>query len=394
MTVPPQGPYGSQPPSDGGPQWGGPPPQGPGAQPPYGGAGQPQYGQQPGGGPWPQQGWTGAPPSPNSGGKGKWILIGLALVAIIAVSIVGTVLVLRPDSGGGNGSSNTAAGASEFASANDTGPANIITEDPTCEAWTKISRDVSAAVPEWNKQDYKVPATEWTPAQRAVFEQKSAALKAANEKVANLGKQTPHRVMRELYGQYIAYAQAVISAIPNYSATDNFIVATSNKFSSTLNEVCKAIHYHAAQETAPLIPEPSPPSDGTAAKISDGREPERFVAGDTGKCGDWIAMAEQFDKDSEAWRSLDLKVSAAEWTPEQKSVVDAATPVLTAYAEDMERLGRESGDQAWEDFAVLAAQSMRAYVQSIPTYTSNIGYMVSQSTYLANAIYWACKAES
>lgn len=357
----------------------GPPPQGSGAQPPYGGPGQPQYGQQPGGGPRPQQGWTGAPPPPNNGGKGKWILIGLALVAIIAVSIVGTVLVLRPDSGGGNGSSNTANGASEFASANDTGPANIITEDPTCEAWRKVSAGLDAAAPEWNKQDYSVPATDWTPAQRAVFENESAALTNAIPNLENLAKQTPHRAMRQIYVQAHAYAQRAVSAIANYSASDKPIVAASNQFIGVLNKVCDAIYFRAAQQTAPLISAPPAPSNSSASGSDGALVMDGFLTTDDSSCGVWTSMVERFDKDNrtEAWGDLDPQIRATEWTPENKAVIDAVVPVLTEYADDMERSGRESGNAAWEDLSVIAAQYMRAYVQAIPTFTPNVGYAIN-----------------
>lgn len=387
MTLPPpQGPYGSQPSGGGGPQWGGPPPQGPGPQP--------QYGQP--GAPWVQQPQWGTPP-PNKGGKGKWILVGLALVAIIAVSIVGTVLVLRPDSGGGSGQqSNTANGESEFASANDTGPANIVTEDPTCEAWGKISHGLDEAVPEWNKQDYSVPGAEWSPEQRAVFEKKSAALTGAIADVANLAKQTPHRVMRELYGQYIAYSQAVIDAIPTYSSTDNEIVAASNRLFSALNRVCDAVYFRAAQQTAPLVAPPPPPSD-VQAPSGDGKStPERFLTSSDSNCSDWAAMIDRFEQSAEAkaWGALDPKIRTPEWTPEYKSVMDAVVPVLTGYADDTERLGRQSGNPVWEDFAVFAAQYMRAYVQAIPTYTPNSAYLSVVATTVVNAVNWACKAAS
>lgn len=383
MTVPPQGPYGSQPSGGGGPQWGVPPPQGPGGQPPYG----------PPGGQWPQQPW-GAQPPPNKGGKGKWILVGLALVAVIAVSVVGTVLVLRPDSGGGNGQqSNTANGGSEFASANDTGPANIITEDPTCEAWVKIAHNMDAAAPDWNKQDYSIPASEWTSEQKSVFEKKSAALADAITKSSSLAKQTPHRVMRELYGQYIAYGQAVIDSIPNYTSSDDNIVGASNQFFSALNRICDAIHYRAAQQTAPLIPVPSSPSDAQAFNGDLSLLSERFLDGGNSVCADWIAAAERFDNDTADWRGIDSKISATEWTPEQKAVMDAVVPVMTAYADDMERLGRKSGNPVWEDFAVTTSQYLRAYIETIPTYSVSSGYLASVSTRLANAIYWACKAE-
>ncbi|OMB99259.1 hypothetical protein A5733_00885 [Mycobacterium sp. NS-7484] len=399
MTLPPQGPYGSQPSEGGGPQWGGPP-QGPGAQQPYGGGpaghpqGGPQYGQP--GAPWPQQPWVGGPPQPsnNGGGKGKWILIGLALVAVIAVSVVGTVLVLRPDSGGGNGQSNTANGASEFASANDTGPVNIVTEDPTCEAWTKISHEMDAAVPGWNKQDYSVPAAEWSQEQREVFNKQAEVLASVIPKVANLAKKTPHRVMRELYGQFNAYAQAVIDSIPTYSTADNELVAASNKFTGALIRVCDAIYFHAAQQTAPLVDVPAPPSEVNRPEGDGKQVPVRFLSDNSHQCGDWIPMVARFNDNTTAWRGTDSKLSVAEWTSEQRAIMDAVGPVMTIYADDMERLGRGSSNPIWEDFAVFAAQYMRAYVQAIPTYNSNVSYMVSQATSVANAINWACKAAS
>ncbi|MDH6195716.1 hypothetical protein M2272_002356 [Mycobacterium frederiksbergense] len=320
--------------------------------------------------------------------------MGLALVAIIAVSIVGTVLVLRPDPGGGNGQqSNTANGASEFASANDTGPANIITEESTCDAWGAISRDMSAAVPEWDNQDYSIPAVEWTPEQRAVFDKKSAALTSAVKKAGDLAKRTPHRVMRELYNQYIAYSQALIDSIPSYAASDDNIVGASNKIFSTLNVVCSAIDYRVAQKSAPLISDPSPPSDVQAVNQGSS-EPKRFLDGSNSACGEWISMVERFDKDTEAWRALDAKIPATEWTPEHKAIVDAVKPVMVANSDDMEKLGRESGNPVWEDLAVFAAQYRRAFVENIPSYTVTDNFLSAVAAYLSVAIKWACKAES
>jgi len=72
-----------------------PPPNQWGSQPPTGG--------QPGGAPhWgPPQPW-GPPPGPpqRRGGKGKWIFGGIALLAVIAVTVVITVLVVGKNSGG------------------------------------------------------------------------------------------------------------------------------------------------------------------------------------------------------------------------------------------------------------------------------------------------------
>src|SRR6476646_1426427 len=147
MSVPPPpNQWGSQPlPGDqpaGGPQWG-PPPSGP-----------------PGG--TPQQPWGPPPgPAPSRGGKGKWIFGGIALLAVIAVTVVITVLVVGKNSGGGESPTPMTGNSSDFASANDKGPVGIITEDPTCAGWNRIADGLSAKerTAGWADRDKSIPAT-------------------------------------------------------------------------------------------------------------------------------------------------------------------------------------------------------------------------------------------
>src|SRR5258705_4629456 len=149
-------------------QWGSKTPTG--SQP----AGAQQWGPPPGGqsGGAPQWGPPPGPP-PSGGGKGKWIFGGIAVLAIIAVTVVITVLVVGKDSSGGNSPTptSTAGPASDIASANDKGPATIITEDPTCPS-TRPILDMLAGQERngWDKRDASVPASAWTPAVRAQFE--------------------------------------------------------------------------------------------------------------------------------------------------------------------------------------------------------------------------------
>src|SRR6476469_1627926 len=95
-----------------------PPPNQWGSQPPTGGqpAGAPQWGPPTGGQPGgvPQQPWG---PPPRRGGKGKWIFGGIAL---IAVTVVITVLVVGNNSGGESPTRGTGNG-SDIASANGKG---------------------------------------------------------------------------------------------------------------------------------------------------------------------------------------------------------------------------------------------------------------------------------
>ncbi|MGV0743574.1 hypothetical protein [Mycolicibacterium sp. XJ870] len=403
MTLPPPpDSYGSQPPNGGGtPPWGGQPPQGPGGQPQYPGApqgqpyGQPYQGQPGGPQQWgPQQPWAGGPPSPppNKGGKGKWILVGLALVAVIAVSVVATVLVLRADSGGNGNGPTTANGDSEFASAGDTGPANIITEDPTCEAWGRIARDYVAEAEsvKWDDRDPQIPATQWTPEQRAMYETVGKALTQAVSLATNLVNQTPHRVMRQLYAQFVAYSRMFIETIPSYDANSDAFSSVSLSAMSALSNICGGIDYKSIQSLAPLISEPDAPSQLSAANGDN----QQFLTAENPVCMDWISAADTYRQDTQSWEAIPAKLSATEWTPEQRSVYDATARVMTDYANRMEQLGRQSGNAILEDVAVLAAQYMRAYVIAIPKYTSADNYVSQAAIYLANTVYWACKAVS
>jgi len=96
---------------------------------------------------------------------------GLAIVVVIALAVVITVLVMRP-SGGGGATPTPTNGNSDFASANDTGPVNIIAEDPTCAAWGKVASefaDVQKSVA-WADRDLSMPAGDWTSAQRNMYD--------------------------------------------------------------------------------------------------------------------------------------------------------------------------------------------------------------------------------
>src|SRR5437764_3438280 len=120
----------------------------------------------------PQQRW-GPPPVPpqGGGGKGKWIFGGIALLAVIAVTVVITVLVVGKNSGRSPDPTPTSTPPSDIASANDKGPATIITEDPTCAATTPILQTLSdVGANGWNKRDVSVPSSAWSPDVRSQYE--------------------------------------------------------------------------------------------------------------------------------------------------------------------------------------------------------------------------------
>ncbi|MGA5463660.1 hypothetical protein [Mycobacterium sp. NPDC050041] len=395
MTLPPPpDPYGSQPPQGGGqpgggvpPQWGsqqgGVPPQG------FGGYGPPPQGQ------WgPQQQWPSGPGGqPPKSGKGKWILGGIAVVLAIALAVVITVLVVRPaDGGGGNGDPTQQNGDSEFASADDTGPVNIITEDPTCGAWVKIAQTVAdgAKAVNWADRDQSIPATSWTAEQKSMYDSMGPVMTRAADQTLELSTRTPHRVMRELYQQYIAYSGLFVEKIPSYIAQDGNVAVVADTIANALSNICSAIDFGSAPAVAPLVPDPKVPS-GTVGPSLDENPPVMLATRSTA-CEKWEAAGERFNTDTENWRQIDPSIPAANWSPEQRAANEAVGPIMSTNADELDSLARQFANPAAEDIAVLAAQYRRGFVAALPTYTSADNFLSQTAARLVRTINWACKA--
>ena len=127
----------------------------------------------------PQQPWGPPPgPPPRRGGKGKWILAGIAVLSVIAVTVVITVLVVGQDSGNSPSPTPTPTGGptSDIASVNDKGPVTVITEDPTCASTTPILQTLA-----------DLQANGWTSAIRRHRPRRGRHLCAPNSKRSGTG---------------------------------------------------------------------------------------------------------------------------------------------------------------------------------------------------------------
>jgi hypothetical protein len=316
---------------------------------------------------------------------------GVAVVVVVALAVVITVLVIRPSGGGGSTPTPTN-GHSDFASANDTGPVNIIVEDPTCEAWAKISREYADKTNpvNWGTRDGTVPASALTPEQRTMYTAVGDAMTEAADQTQNLVKLTPHRAMREIYEQFIAYARVFVQRIPSYVGADDNLAVTTDAAGNALVNVCAAIDFRAAQATAPLVPVPAGPSSASSPEVPS--MPTRLMSTPNQICTDFDAVVTKFTEDTAAWRAIDPNISSTDWTPEQRSIYIGVGSLMTSNADEMERLGRKSGNPTLEDITVLAAQYRRAFVTAIPSYLPADNYLAIAATNLVRLVNWGCKA--
>lgn len=322
--------------------------------------------------------------------------------AVGAVAVLATVVALVLLFGGGgsgvpkgaqpdNGANQEAAAG--VASAKDIGPVTVITEDPSCTAWTSINNDLAnSGAGLWNDRDRSVPAAAWTPKLRAQFIAAAQSMRGAAAQTVGLVKLTPHRVMRELYQQFIAYARAYAERVPKYTPADNNLAGAANSASSALGAICAAISDGPAAPRGPLVPPSAPPSD--IAPVGNPVNPQPFLTNTNPTCDDWKSALDQFGRDTAEWQRLDPNVPAIYWNREQKAVNYAVAPVMNTYASKLEQLGRQSDNAIWQDIANLSAQYRRAFVVSLPTYTPSDNHLANAANYASTTILGACAAVS
>lgn len=381
MSVPPNGGWPQAPRPDSGqpgPGYSGPHP----PQQPYPGAP----------GPWPPQPGYPPPGPPRKGNGVKWALGGVVLLLVIGLAVT-TTLLLRGDGGGGNTPATTGSSSapSDIASAGDKGPVSIITVEPTCTGFYAINTVLSDAERKgWGDDRNSLgPASQWTPQQRAHVEVASDAMRRAADQFVPLAKQTPHRVVRELYGQLIAYLRAYVVAVPTYNPDDNYLADAAINAGNALIGLCSAITYGAA----PLITGVAPVSEPTApTPTGDPANPERFITTSDTTCQAWVDRQTKFGSDSAAWAQYDSATPASQWSPEQRAANEAVFPILSAYADAMEKAGRASGNPILEDFAVTAAVYLRGFVAVGTDYVPSDGWISETAFRLGTLVNSACQA--
>ena len=313
------------------------------------------------------------------------MLGGVALLAIIGITVAVTISVTSDDEPTEPGETFG------LASADDKGPANIITEDPTCAAWGPINKRLADAERNgWESIDRSIPGSEWSADQRAKHIAVGEAMLVAARQTERLIRTTPHRAMRQLYEQFVAYARAYDDAIASYEPLDNYLATVVADISSAIANVCATIAYGSAQAWASLVPEVAPPSE--LSPLQDPRNPSRFLSSPDITCPKWEPLLMRFRTDTKSWATIDAAKPVTQWTPQQRSTGDTLASVIETFAGDVEELGRKSSNAVLQDFALLASQYRHAFAQALPNYTPADSFLSAVAVDLTNTIFDACKA--
>jgi hypothetical protein len=216
-------------------------------------------------------------------------------------------------------------------------------------------------------------------------------MRVAADETVELAKLTPHRVMRELYEQSIAYWRAYADAIPRYQPADNYLALTAGSAAGAIASICDTLDFGAAAGRSPLLLPGSPPAH--LPPIGDPARPARFITAPSPFCEEWTAMVGRFEDEIRTWRDrTDPNIPAVGWSPAQRTLFNDVIPAMQRNADRSQLLGLVSGNVVAADFAALSAQYRRAFIDAIPTYGPSDAYLNTVASRLLSVTDHACRA--
>ena len=242
----------------------------------------------------------------------------------------------------------------------------------------------------WDARDPSIPAPAWTPAVRAQYEAVGQAMRSAADQMVPLVELTPHRVMRELYEQFIAYARAYVERIPTYTAADDHLVGVSNSVMDSISRICAAINYGSASARGPLVPSASSPEH--IAALGNPADPQRFLTEPNSACADWDAALSQFGTDTVDWLAIPLRYpreSVDTRTTGGQRRSGAGHAYVRGQTSSTWRAKREPNISRLRRFV---GSIPRAYGQALPTYTASDNYLAGAALRLSGIVLAACQA--
>lgn len=210
-----------------------------------------------------------------------------------------------------------------------------VVSDPTCGSMEEIDRELDVAT-----RDLPIAtmysSAEWSPEQRDVMNRAAAATRTAADRLVPYIEQTPNRLVRQLYEQYIAYNRAFATSVPKYVPALGRYYYAAGMVAFAVSAICRVVQdgkpdVYAAQ-IAPVDvgqPPPAPPADPANAPL--------MLTAPLPNCSEWRP-------------ALPTSLSG-DLTSDRAKGND--------YAEVILGLGRQSGNALVYDFAGFAAYYLR-----------------------------------
>lgn len=297
----------------------------------------------------------------------KWAGTAAAVGIAVAVGVGGTLLII--DTGKDETSNSPAPNPFGIASANDTGPAGVITEDASCEQLQPIYKALYDGEQNgWSKRNLGIPKSAWDARDEKMFTDVGNTFRKTADATVALAKLTQHRTIRELYGQFAAYARAYADHIPTFTPNDENLAEAAVISMNMINSICQAITNGAAENRGRMINAAAPPTN--IAPVTDPDKPALLMTSPDPQCEPMLQAGKEIDADPAIinWQKEPYDIPYDNLPESWKADNRAVMPIWTRFADQMESMGRSFANPVAHDIAVLQAQYGRAYIQGNPTY--------------------------
>ncbi|SKG96488.1 Uncharacterised protein [Mycobacteroides abscessus subsp. massiliense] len=288
------------------------------------------------------------------------------------------------------GKSETSQQSNEIASSHDTGPITLIVNDPTCGPIREISDSIRPALESLDKFDPQVSANKWTAERRSKYQEALLQLNIAAEKYLQVARQTPSRVMRELYLQSVAYYQIFARKIESYvPETHNFALA-AKYYVETIEYICSAEFATEERKDDHRSVDPGP----GAPPLTEPGVPQVLMREPDPVCPAWIDSMERSEREIQAWRrGFDPSLPAGIWSESQRNLMTAVKPVFQREIEKMNASLKTVSNPTLRDLTALSSLYLSAFVSWSDTYVPQDMWLYNTAVSLRNAIATSCQCQ-
>ncbi|MCB0949551.1 MAG: hypothetical protein KDB44_09790 [Mycobacterium sp.] len=311
----------------------------------------------------------------SSANRRRWMGLGLSLVVVIAV-VIGLV-VWKANHGPGAGTATPA----------DDGVDRTVgllrEKDPVCDEWIVVSNKLASNEEKWAASNRGVPATAWSPEQRAIFSQVSEAMVMAADQYEAMLPKARDVVIQELIAQTIVYLRSYVERVPNYVESDGLIAGVAGNFGTAVTYMCSVV---------PLLPATNNGELRTRSLVPEPAALRPFLADGDPACTKFVELIDRQRSQLRGWAATDSTIPAAKWTPSQRALNNAAREVIMRDAAGVRAIAESAKSSIMADLLVTRAEYMQLFADRIPAYTQDDALLWTTVTSLGGGLTAACKA--
>lgn len=318
----------------------------------------------PPGSPYPSQQRWAAPPPPRRRRGWPWVLLVVAVIAVLAASI-GIVVVGRGDSSPVERTPTASpVSADSRAAGPEDEPAGLIEKvDPVCADY-QITYEILAQ----RQQSYAaisqdIPASQWTEEQRTVMDATVRAIQSAVSRYTEMLPKAENRVVQQLLAQTIVYLTKTADSLRDYHAgADRLYPQIATGLGGALDYICRSV----------LVVMSWPAAEHPAAPATVAADPAVLVAfmpEPDSVCGDFMVWWQEQDAELSPWYPRDQSIPGVQWTPEQRDLSDAARTVLQQNVGELNDFSSRTSNPVFQDFLSTMTSYTAAYADMLADYT-------------------------